>query len=347
MRTYSVIMAGGIGSRFWPMSTSENPKQFHDVLGTGKTLIQQTFDRLKKISQIEDIIVVTSIEYVDLVADQLPKIPTKNILAEPAKKNTAPCIALAANYIESISTDVANSAMLVAPSDHLILDETEFSRVCKLAIINLDDKHLFTLGITPSRPDTGYGYIEFNGNKEINDVIQFKEKPNKETAIKYIESGNFAWNSGIFIWSINAIKNAFKSHLPKMSDAFFENSSFDLNEVYNSCESISIDYGIFEQYKSVKIIPAEFGWSDLGTWGSLYTKINHDSDGNALIGDSIVCYNSHNNMIKSANDKKIIVTKDLNETIVVDTENALIILPKNQEQEIKTILSDLKSKGLA
>ena len=346
MTTYSVIMAGGIGSRFWPMSTSEKPKQFHDVLGLGESLIQMTFNRLKKISGPEKIIVVTSQEYVSLVKEQLTEIPFENILAEPGRKNTAPCIALAAKFIEE--KEKGNANMIVAPADHLILNETEFLRVVNVGLQNCTDSNICTIGITPSRPDTGYGYIEYqsDSSSETQTVLQFKEKPDLETAKKYISKGTFAWNSGIFMWTLNSIKNQFSNNLPEMYNLFWDDFSWsNVNSIYNTCESISIDFGVMEKAEDVLVIPAEFGWSDLGTWGSLYTHIELDKNNNANIGNNINVYDSSSNLIKSDNDKKVIVTKGLNDFIVVDSDSALLIIPKEEEQSIKTILADLKEIG--
>lgn len=350
--TYCVIMAGGIGSRFWPVSTSKYPKQFHDILGTGETLIQQTFRRLCLITDPEKILVVTHKDYRDQVAEQLPGMPQKNILLEPARRNTAPCITYAMFRIFSESPQ-AN--VLIAPSDHIITKESEFTRITKIALQTAQENpFLLTLGINAHRPDTGYGYIQFeeptNGlNEEVKKVKTFTEKPDSDLAKQFLASGDFLWNSGIFLWSVPTYMKQVERHLPDMNQVFNdglhkfgtdEETEF-VDRIYPSCENESIDYGLMEKSDEVYVIPSSFGWSDLGTWGSLYEQIDRDEDGNALIGKSILTYESKNNIIK-ANGNKIVVVEGLKDHIVIDNDNALLICKMEHEQWIKSFLSDVK-----
>lgn len=349
--TYCVIMAGGIGSRFWPMSTADFPKQFHDILGTGESLIQQTFRRLSAISGKEKVLVVTHKKYENLVAEQLPDIPRKNIICEPARRNTAPCISYAAYRIESEDPD-AN--IIIAPSDHLITNEIEFQRICELAIKTAEESNfLVTLGIKPHRPDTGYGYIQFEEqvkeNAEIKVVKTFTEKPNEEIAKQFIESGDFLWNSGLFIWSLKTFKTELKAHQPDLYATFeqgigiygTEQEQKFIEKVYPSCNNESIDYGLMEKSSKVFVIPADFGWSDLGTWGSLYEHKDLDSNKNAHIGSKIISYNSANNIVRMSKDK-VAVIEGLDGYIVVDTEKSLLICKMENEQMIKSFVSDVK-----
>lgn len=342
-KVFSVIMAGGIGSRFWPMSTEEMPKQFHDVLGTGRSLLQSTVDRLLNVSAIEQIIIVTSKQYKEIITKQLPNLPTENILCEPSRKNTAPCIAFAAKFIKERCTD---AKMLVAPADHIILNEIEFVDTIKIALESADSKNLITLGIQPSRPDTGYGYINFekeeeNPLKSVRTVNKFTEKPNLNLAHKFIESGNYLWNSGIFIWSVDAILYNFKKHLNEVFTLFDKvtDVSASIEDIYKKCPSVSVDYGIMEHAETVKVVLSEFAWSDLGTWGSLYTHINLDSNNNASQGE-IYTVNCKDSLLKISNPKKKAIIKGLEDYIVVDTNAALLICPKEEEQTIKTMLAD-------
>ena len=352
---YAVIMAGGIGSRFWPMSRKNHPKQFIDVLGTGKTLIQQTFDRLKKMCPSENIYVVTNAIYEDLVLNQL-QIDRNQVLCEPSMKNTAPCIAYAAFKIHQKDP---NAKMIVAPSDHLILDEEEFLKKVNISLEAVK-RHdiLITLGIQPSRPDTGYGYIQFSNNKlennsEVNKVFRFTEKPNLELAEQFLSSGDFLWNSGIFIWSTKSILKRLKTDLSDLYDSFIESENLlnterekeFINSIYPSIESISIDFGIMEKAENVYVIPSDFGWSDLGTFGSLYKHIPKDNSENALVSKNVLLYNSSKNMIHSNSDK-LIVIDGLENYIVVDQKNVLLICKKENEQMIKQYTKDVKeTKG--
>lgn len=349
--TYCVIMAGGIGSRFWPMSTAENPKQFHDILGTGESLLQQTFRRLSLLTDPEKILVVTHRKYEAQVAEQLPAMPHRNIILEPARRNTAPCIAYAAYRIQSEDPE-AN--ILVAPSDHLISNETEFVRIASLVLQTASDNdYLLTLGIKPHRPDTGYGYIQFEdlegGNPEIKKVKTFTEKPNLEIAKQFIESGDFLWNAGIFIWSLKTFKSELLKHQPDLYQNFEqgadkfgtdEEAKF-VNEIYPACDNESIDYGLMEKSTQVHVIPADFGWSDLGTWGSLYEHKELDAEGNAKVGDKILNYASEGNIVRMPKGK-IAVIEGLKEYIVVDTPEALLICKMQNEQMIKGFVNDVK-----
>lgn len=347
---YVIIMAGGIGSRFWPMSRKEFPKQFHDVLGTGRTLIQQTADRFKNICSKNNMYVLTNKDYAHLVQEQLPDIPKENILLEPLMRNTAPCIAYA-TYKIGISDPKAN--MIVSPADHLIVDITEFEKDINIAIdrTSSSDK-LLTLGIKPHRPDTGYGYIKFNDEEKgkLRSVIKFTEKPPVEKAEAFLAAGNYYWNSGIFVWNFNNINKALSDYLPDMASIFkkgelFYNTSKEQNfidENFPKCESISIDYGIMEKSDSVEMVMTDFGWSDLGTWGSLYEHVSHDENDNAVIGKKVILFGSNGNMIRNETGKTILA-RGLKDFILVETDKALLLCPKSEEQSVKQMLSSVSS----
>lgn len=349
---YAVIMAGGVGSRFWPMSTSKMPKQFLDVLGTGESLLQQTYRRLSKICPNSQIFVLTNTDYKDICIDQLSEINKENILCEPARRNTAPCIAYASFKIQKMNP---NANIIVAPSDHLITNESEFERIVKECLgVSALENCLITLGIKPSRAETGYGYIQFSEeNDSINNVIKkvktFTEKPSLEIAEQFLESGDFLWNSGMFIWSVDTIIKSFENLLPEMYDMFVEGDSVwntikeseFINNIFPSCKNISIDYGIMEKSKSVYVYPSEFGWSDLGTWGSLTSHIEPDIASNALLSKNVLLYDSESNIVRIS-DKKIGVIQGLEGYIVVDTKHALLICKKEEEQKIKQIVADVK-----
>jgi mannose-1-phosphate guanylyltransferase len=345
-------MAGGIGSRFWPMSTSQYPKQFHDVLGTGKTLIQQTAHRFKNICPPENLFVVTNANYAGLVREQLPEIPTENILCEPVMRNTAPCVAYA-TY--KIGKKDPNANMIVSPADHLVQNEIEFEKDIRIALKRTaSTNNLITLGIKPHRPDTGYGYIHFDPNaqeginKKVKKVIAFTEKPPIEKAIEFVASGDYFWNSGIFIWSYKNIDAALKTHLPKIADLFIgglttyntpDEQAF-IDENFRKCENISIDYGLMEKSKNVEMVMTDFGWSDLGTWGSLYEHVSRDSDHNAIVGNSVFLFDTQENMIRNSTDKTLVIN-GLKDFIVVQTEQATLICPKGKEQEIKQMVATI------
>lgn len=341
---YAIIMAGGVGSRFWPLSTVDFPKQFHDMLGTGDTLLQKTFSRLSKIIPSENILVLTNENYNQLVLDQLPEIQASQIVLEPAMRNTAPCILYASLKIKK---ENPNAVLIVAPSDHWIEDENAFVENVQNAF-SYCEKHdaLMTLGIQPTFPNTGFGYIEFDkqDTNAVKKVKQFREKPNLETAIKFVESGNFLWNGGIFIWSVKAILNSFENFQPEMHNLFLagynyyqtEDEAAFISENYAKANSISIDYAILEKAENVFVLPATFDWNDLGTWGSLHDKLPKDAHENAVVNASISISNSSNNIIRSDKNKKIIID-GLQDFIIVDKDDILLIIPKSKEQDIKSI----------
>ena len=349
---YAVIMAGGIGSRFWPMSKPTFPKQFLDILGTGETLIQQTFNRLKKVCPTENILIVTNTDYKDLCVEQLPEITESNILCEPTMRNTAPCVAYAAFKIQNMNKD-AN--MIIAASDHVILKEDKFVKVAKdcLAVVAKSNV-LLTLGITPTRPDTGYGYIQFTSDKieeheKIRKVKTFTEKPDQELALNFLDSGDFLWNSGMFIWSAKSITLAYRKQLRDMYDIFEEGKQFYntseeaefIERIFPGCKNISIDYGIMEKSDNVYVYPANFGWSDLGTWGSLYTHLDLDTNSNAIQGSKVLVYDSSDNIVKVP-DEKLVVMQGMNGYIVVENEGVLLICKKEDEQKIKQFVADVR-----
>lgn len=346
-------MAGGVGSRFWPMSKSNFPKQFHDVLGIGKTLLQMTVERFEKICAIENVYIVTNEDYLDLVKEQLPALKEDQILLEPSRKNTAPCIAYASYKIYAKNPE-AN--IIVAPSDHLILKQEEFEHSINLAIEQAkQDDLLITLGIKPSRPDTGYGYIQFCEtdeyiSTEIKKVKTFTEKPKLDMAKQFLKSGDFYWNSGMFIWSVKSIINAFKNHLNDIHVLFSNglstyntsNEQLFIDKIYPQCKSISIDFGIMEKADNVLVLLADLGWSDLGTWGSLYEHIDLDEKNNAVVGEKVLTYDCKNNIIMMP-DKKLVVVEGLMDYIVVESDNTLLICKKRNEQKIKQFVSDIKA----
>lgn len=342
-------MAGGIGSRFWPMSTHKFPKQFQDILGTGRTMIQQTYDRIKKIIPVENIFVITNKEYVALSHHQLPEVPVENIVGEPMIKNTAACNLYMANKITEINP---NATMIVLPADHLILKEDVFLEKLEVAFeLASTHDYLVTLGITPTRPDTGYGYIQFVDKKdsEYFKVKTFTEKPILELAQSFLESGDFLWNAGIFIWNVKTIHQAFETYLPEMAQHFMaceynsgsEESCIDL--IYPKVQKISIDNGILEKAKNVYVIPSDLGWSDLGTWTSVYENTEKDENDNAVKQKHILAYNSHGNIIHVKNNNKVVVIDGLNDYIVVDTDKVLLICPRDHDQLIKDYVLDLKN----
>lgn len=348
---YGVIMAGGIGSRFWPMSRTTYPKQFLDILGTGETLLQQTFNRLTALCPAENIIVVTNEQYQGLVQKQLPKMNVSQILAEPARRNTAPCIAYAAYKIKELNP---NGVMLVAPSDHLITDQQAFIATATEGMeMAANNDLLVTLGIEPSRPDTGYGYIQYLTDQfedsKLRKVKTFTEKPDLEMAKQFLDSGDFLWNSGIFIWSIPSIMKAFAELMPETTANFDELAGYfgqpeerdQLHLLYPACKNISIDYGIMEKAENVYVIPSSFGWSDLGTWGSLYEHKDHDANANALQGKNILTYDCKENIVNISSDK-LVVLQGLEGYIVVEKDNVLLVCKKDEEQEIKQIVADVK-----
>ena len=351
---YVAIMAGGIGSRFWPMSRTSYPKQFLDVLNTGKTLIQWTFERYAKFIPIENIYIVTSEEYVEIVKKQLPTLPVENILAEPSKKNTAPCIA----YISfKLAQKDPEATFIVAPSDHLILEEDNFQKIVALALDFVSNiKALVTLGIKPSHPNTGYGYIQYEGlevSRGVYKVKTFTEKPDLEIAKSFLESGDFLWNAGIFAWKANTILTAFEKLQPEMFELFdSEKENFNtekekksIQKIYPQCTNISIDIAIMEKADNVYVIPSSFGWSDLGTWNSAYDNMEKDYFGNAVASDNVVVIDATKCMI-NAPKEKLVVIQGLDDFIVVDTKDVLLICSKEKEQSIKEYVAEVKrNKG--
>ena len=350
---YAIIMAGGIGSRFWPISRTSHPKQFIDILGTGKTLIQNTYDRFLKVCPKENIYVVTNENYTGLVKKQLPDMDDQQILTEPVMRNTAPCVAYGCFKIESMNPD---AAIVVAPSDHLILDEAAFVTAIEKSLQTASkEKCLITLGIKPSRPDTGYGYIQFTENAlndEFYKVKTFTEKPTLEIAKTFIQSGDFLWNAGIFVWSAKAIVESFSNHLPEMYEIFAEarpvynteDEKSYVHKAYQRCVNISIDYGIMEKAPNVYVLPSEFGWSDLGTWASIYQLAEKDYVGNAVIpSEKVIMYDSSNCMVNVPGEK-LVILQGLHDFIVVESNNSLLICPRDQEQNIKQVVADVKNK---
>jgi mannose-1-phosphate guanylyltransferase len=341
---YAILMAGGVGSRFWPVSTTELPKQFHDMLGAGSTLIQKTFSRLSKLIPAENIFILTNELYNNLVLEQLPMVKQEQILLEPAMRNTAACILYATLKIQKANP---NALMVVAPSDHWIEDENEFTNNLKQCFDFCEKEDaLLTLGIKPTYPNTGFGYIEFDKSdaNSIKKVKQFREKPNYETAKSFLEAGNFLWNGGIFIWSANSITSAFEKFQPQMNNLFLKglenyntNSEKEFIEKnYASAENISIDYAVMEKAENVYVLPATFDWNDLGTWGQLYEKLDKDENNNAIVNAKVLLENASNNIIRSDADK-LIVIDGLQDYIIVDKEGVLLIYPKSKEQDIKRI----------
>ncbi len=346
---YAILMAGGVGSRFWPVSTTEFPKQFHDMLGSGDTLIQKTFSRLSKLIPVENILILTNEKYNHIVLEQLPMVKQEQVLLEPAMRNTAPCILYASLKIKKQNPD---AVMVVAPSDHWIEDETLFTENLQQCFDFCSNENaLMTLGIKPTFPNIGFGYIEFNksDSNPIKKVSQFREKPNYETAKSFLESGNFLWNGGIFIWSVASIITAFEKFQPQMSALFLkgwdsyntpEEKSF-IAKNYSHAENVSIDYAVMEKAQNVFVLPATFDWNDLGTWGSLHEKLDKDEYNNAVVNATVLLNNSSHNIISTSKEKLVIID-GLQDFIIVDKDNVLLIYPKSKEQEIKSIVNQLK-----
>ena len=346
---YAILMAGGVGSRFWPVSTAEFPKQFHDMLGSGDTLIQKTFSRLSKLIPAENILILTNEKYNDIVLEQLPLVKQEQVLLEPAMRNTAPCILYASLKIQKENPD---AVMVVAPSDHWIEDESAFTENLQQCFDFCSKENaLMTLGIQPTFPNTGFGYIEFDksDSNPVKKVRQFREKPDYETAKSFLDSGNFLWNGGIFIWSAKSITEAFEKFQPQMNQLFLQGKeSYNtpdevrfINENYALAENVSIDYAVMENAKNVYVLPATFDWNDLGTWGSLHEKLNKDEQNNAVVNATVVLNNASNNIISTSKEKLVIVD-GLEDYIIVDKDNVLLIYPKGKEQEIKSIVNNLK-----
>ena len=348
---YAILMAGGVGSRFWPVSTQDFPKQFHDMLGTGDTLIQKTFNRLAKLIPKENIFILTNERYNDLVFQQLPDVTKRQVVLEPAMRNTAPCILYAALKIQKENED---AVMIVAPSDHWIEDELAFTQNVKEAFDFCSQNNaLMTLGIEPTFPNTGYGYIEFDklSSDTIKSVNQFREKPDYETAKEFIAQGNFLWNAGIFMWSVKSVVEAFKTNQPTLYNLFESgydvyNTDFEddfVRDNYGKAENISVDYAIMEHSKNVFVMPATFDWNDLGTWGSLYDKLDKDTNANAVVNAQTLTEDASGNMIRTKGNK-VVVVDGLKDYIVVDKDEVLLIFPKTKEQDIKKVLQKVKGK---
>ena len=346
MSNHIVIMAGGIGSRFWPMSTVDNPKQFIDILGVGRSLLQLTYDRFSGICPPENFWVVTNKKYSDIVRMQLPDVPSENILLEPCRRNTAPCIAYASWRIKA-KDPKAN--VVVTPSDHIVMDTQEFRRVVKSCMkFTAETDAIVTLGMTPNRPETGYGYIKADlstsspRNKEIYRIDAFKEKPNLETAMDYIRQNNYFWNAGIFIWSVSTIVNAFRVYCPSISKVFEgmlqiygtpqERDLVDTQ--YPECENISVDYAIMEKAEEIFVCPANFGWSDLGSWGALLGQVKKDLYGNGIIGNNVQVYDTHNCIIHTTQEKRVVV-QGLDNCIVAEKDCTLLVCKLSEEQRIR------------
>lgn len=341
-----VIMAGGIGSRFWPMSTPERPKQFVDVMGCGRTLIQLTLDRFRGIVEPENVWIVTSAAYADIVSEQLPEVPAGNILKEPCRRNTAPCVA----YVSwRIKAKDPRANIVVSPSDHIVLNTEEFRRVIGSGLRFAGETDaIVTLGMKPTRPETGYGYIQVDltapspRNPEVYRVEKFREKPDRQTAEQYIRENHYFWNAGIFIWSVNTIVNAFRIYAPAISDIFermlpvygTEREQALIDERFPQCENISVDYAILEHAEEIFCFPASFGWSDLGTWGSLRENTGHDEYGNSLIGPDIKVYDTRNCIVHTTGERRVVV-QGLDGFIVAEQDGVLLICRLDNEQDIK------------
>lgn len=340
---YAVIMAGGVGSRFWPVSTEKYPKQFHDMLSEGKTLIQKTFHRLANFIPQSNILVLTNAKYKDIVERQLPEVERQNIILEPSMRNTAPCILYSAMKIRKQNPQ---AKIVVAPSDHWIEDEREFEQNIKTCFEWCQEKDaLMTLGIVPTSPNTGFGYIECErGEKEIKKVVKFTEKPSQEKAEEFLREGNYLWNAGIFIWSTNSIVGAFEKLQRQMYDLFAQGLPYYntekekdfIEENYHKAENISVDYAIMEKSDNTYVMGAKFDWSDLGTWGSLYQKLSKDKDKNAVVNAKTLLVGSRENIIRTEKGKKVIVD-GLEGYIIVDEGDVLMIVPKSKEQQIKEL----------
>lgn len=359
--TYVAIMAGGIGSRFWPASRVERPKQFMDIMGVGKSLIRLTFERFLKLTPAENIFIVTNAIYKDLCKEHIPELTDNQILCEPSRNNTAPCVAYTAFKLHALNPD-AN--FIIAPSDHIVLKEDIFvSALEKALTFTAQEDALCTLGIRPSRPDTGYGYINYEQqNTEpphendniggVHKVIQFTEKPNFETAKSFLASGDYLWNAGIFIWRTDRILDAFQKNAHEIYEILSQgNSVYNtdkeqdfINEYYPTTPKISVDYAIMEKANNIYTIPVDFGWSDLGTWASLHAESDHDAFGNVLQGDHIVINDVTNSLVRVPKNK-LVVLRDIDNYIIVDEEDVLMIYPKSKEQEIKALTKDLEQNG--
>ncbi|MDE6576599.1 MAG: mannose-1-phosphate guanylyltransferase [Muribaculaceae bacterium] len=353
MNRYCVIMCGGVGSRFWPFSRTDRPKQFLDFFGTGRSLLQLTVERISSIVPPENIVLVTNRLYEPLIREQLPEIRQENILLEPARRNTAPCICWAANHIAALNPD---AAIVTLPSDHLVLKEREFEAAILegFDFVEKDDR-LLTLGINPTNPNTGYGYIQqgtkVKGWQGIRKVKSFTEKPNREMAELFLKSGEFFWNSGMFLWSAKSILKAFDKYAPNIGNLFHapdgiygsaEEAAF-IEKNFPNAQGISIDYAIMEKADNVYVKTVDLGWSDLGTWHALYEASPHNSDGNVTQNCKVLPTDCQGSIFATSSDK-VIVVKGLKDYIVADSENALLIYPLEEEQKIRQIVNEIKSR---
>ncbi|MDD4395536.1 MAG: mannose-1-phosphate guanylyltransferase [Bacteroidales bacterium] len=350
---YCIIMAGGVGARFWPMSRTHTPKQFIDILDDGTSLIQKTFRRFEEVCPKENIYIITNRMYADLVKKQLPGLLEEQIVLEPARRNTAPCIAYA-NY--KIKAKNPNAIIVVAPSDHIILKEDVFKEVVTNGLNFVkNNQKLLTIGIRPSSPNTGYGYIQYKEEQvqkecpSIFPVKIFTEKPALEVAKQFVESGEFLWNAGIFMWSLKEIQTAFEKYLPEVDDLFKQGEGLYntpsetnfINATYQICRNISIDYGIMEKADNVCVYAADFGWSDLGTWGALYTISDKNADANMIAGNKVKTYNTNNCIINVPKNKAVVI-QGLDDYIVVENDNVLLICKKENEQQIRQYVNDVQ-----
>jgi len=345
-QNYCVIMAGGVGSRFWPFSRTNRPKQFLDFFGTGRSLLQMTFDRFMQVVPAENILIVSNVIYKDTILEQLPEIDEKQVLLEPHRRNTAPCIAYAINRIKSI-TNKAN--IIIAPSDHLILKENEFQETLMAGLNFVENNDsLLTIGIQPSRPETGYGYIQIDeGTGKLRKVKTFTEKPNAQLAQVFYETGEFYWNSGIFLWNLNTIEQAFETLLPDVASKFSQGDGLYntpeeqgfIDEIYPTCMNISIDYGIMEKADNVYVLCADIGWTDLGTWGSLYEMSNKDEHENVTLKCNTLFYESNDNII-ALPQGKLAVIEGLSGYLVAESDNVLLICKKEEEARIRQFVND-------
>ncbi len=348
-------MAGGVGSRFWPMSTPKKPKQFLDVLGIGKSLLQMTYERMLQIAPPENIYVLTNAGYASLVKEQLPALSDNQILKEPMRKNTAPCIAYAAAKINALNSE---ATMVVSPSDHLILKEQRFTEIIQTAIRQANTaERLVTLGIQPSRPDTGYGYIEYSTEDQlkpgdVTPVKQFREKPDLATAQSFLEQGNFCWNAGIFVWKTSTILDALSNHQPGLHALFAGESSHynspeeqkKVDQSFEQCQDISIDFAVMENASNLDVVLSDFDWSDLGTWGSLNTHLKKDANNNSVIGEHVYLFNSQHNLV-NVPANKLVLLDGLENYIVVEADNMLMVLKNENEQELKNYLKEIEGNS--
>ena len=351
--TYLVVMAGGIGSRFWPFSRTSHPKQFHDVLGTGRSMLQLTVDRFAGVCPPENVFVVTNRDYTGLVQEHLPHLPADQILGEPIGRNTAPCIAYASYRIAQRDPQ---ATIIVTPADHAVLREDEFRRLIGIAVAAARASDvLITLGIQPSRPDTGYGYIQYMDDQslpggELHKVKTFTEKPNLELAKMFVESGDFLWNSGLFVWRADVILAAFHNYLSDIAEVFDEGAAAlgtpqeeaFISEAYSRCRNISIDYGVMEKADNVYVLPADFGWSDVGTWDSLHRIGQRDENNNMVSGD-VMLYDTTGCVIKTPSER-LVVVQGLEDYIVAEYDNVLLICKRSEEQRVKEFVADVKAK---